>query len=94
MRTVSFKKAVKITGAVGIACIVFAFILGFAGPPIDRYFGWAPEDVVWGDVVVMGRYGLRWHRLAQTLMVVGSISIGISLMITFMCKFKRTGYPR
>jgi hypothetical protein len=68
-------RPVKILASFGAMCFIVAAVGVIAGPPIDKYFSWAPEDVVWDDVVLEGRFGNRWYRYAKGLLGMGLLLI-------------------
>ena len=73
----------KLLAIIGVVCFIFALVAAMAGPPIDRHFGWEPEDIVFGDVVLEGRFGQRWYRYAQGLAGMGAVLLIASAFVWF-----------
>lgn len=75
------KTLVKVFLIWGLGLFVFALIGVVIGPEIDRAYRLSPESIDFGDVSLKGRFGQRWYRLTQFLVLLGSVLLIVAGII-------------
>jgi hypothetical protein len=76
----------NIAGAFGLACIILALTTNHLGPAMDGYFGWQTAEAIYREVFFLGPVVERWHRFAETTLILGTIGLAISLALSFIAR--------
>lgn len=89
-----YKSLKDITGAFGLVCIILALTTNHFGPAIDGYFGWQTDEDIFREVFFLGPVAERWHRFAETTLILGTIGLAISLTLSFIAKARHRNAAR